>query len=186
MGCSDGTCAITNVGIQQGEDVIMFECKSGRLYDLLGYVERFEQEYRSIVMDCQRAADRQAEKGGYPKEDITHLVTTAPCLAHLVAGIDIRRGGYDGYGWLEDVKRPDEPPPYFLVKAKIAEQITPLDDLWRAGEKIAAFMFDCRLPGFMSGPVGVQHVDGDEVAAHQRRITFINEALNDIMEGWEE
>lgn len=182
MGCYDSTCAVTNIGIRRQEDVIMFECKSGRLYDLLGYVTRFNDDYEMRVKFGQEIADTTAKRLGRERTDARQFVTPASAYAYKIHGIRVTRGKYSHYGWIDGVDVPEELPNRFFVKASIADKITNLANIWTAGEAIVGFMWDCRLAGFSVEPLGSQHVDEYELRAHSKRVEYIQAAIRETYE----
>lgn len=199
MGSYEGSCAITGVGIKQGEQVFCVVARvKSRLspYDinqrLIGLLEAKANMNSQYYIN--RRAEQWQERGREQGEDRSLFVLAeevaeflADDYAAILEGaneeISATWGVYNGYGWLENSSINDgySYPGFFMVKRNVVEHIAKhagadLEDLYAVLKAVCVFMLFCRInPFYVVG--GSQDFDELEAAAHVRRIAYIQEAL---------
>lgn len=184
MGDRNFGCAITNVAIRSGEEVLHVICPaSGGVNSIGRMVFRLRDTFGLLAAQ---------DSGG-----IIARLNAAVSLEILQEDIIWRWGLYDGCGWTYtlDGEAPDTPEDYsldydrllhFMVKKPIAEQVAGdnKEDLLAVMLAVAEFCLFCRINPF-SQLGGQQFFDEREYNLHRQRISYIEQALQSAMAAWQ-
>lgn len=179
-----GNCAITHAPIKTGDEVVIILLPTAATGEqtIASFVEMGRQHLRDQEEDVSRLSHLFPNYQSEP-------VTSQSILAWLekMGWLVVRRGKWNGYGWVEDETQPDHNP-FSATKGcvlawvfdRIVAHYSPDADLLDGLLAVYRFSMECRTPLLVRelDILGLhQYVNQKEIGAHEMHLALQKEAI---------